>query len=93
MSSSNNKVGLCISTSGHQHVKLVIAQQGNRTVMNVSAVAWCCIAEESHTTPVAIIQQMDNERLSHKPKAKPVPSFLKEVNKRVAARRAASAEA
>ncbi|KAK9868889.1 hypothetical protein WJX84_000649 [Apatococcus fuscideae] len=46
-------------------------------------------AEESHTTPVAIIQQMDLERLSHKPRAKPVPAFLKEVNKRVAARRTA----
>ena len=91
MSSSDNEFWLL-----HPHIwtpsGLFIPQHGTRTtVMVVSAVAWCCIAEESHTTSVAIIQQMDLERLSHKPWAKPVPAFLKEVNKRVAARRTAEA--
>ncbi|KAK9866063.1 hypothetical protein WJX84_002916 [Apatococcus fuscideae] len=44
-------------------------------------------AERDHTTPVAIIKQMDTERLSQKPKAKPVAAYLKEVLKHVAANR------
>lgn len=69
----------------------LIAQQNHHP--NLLSSGPVLIAEEAHTTPAAIIWQMDIERLSTRPRARPIKAYVLDVNKQVAARRRGIAKA